>query len=388
MFKKIRAFYQREDINTGRQKNIDYAKVIAIIGMILIHVMLYPYYTKMDTGFGYFANDIAGGILAAPVFMTAMGVGLAYTKFNSTKQMVLRGLKLIAIHYILNIVRSSFVYFTLPHDDMLIQRVLYYTIGGDILVFAGLAMILFALLKRIKKHSNLIILIIGVVFSVLSTVFRIIECDSPLLGYTLGLLIPVNAQCDGEILVCFQLCSWFIYVAVGNMLGVTLKKVKNLNRFYLILGLIGAALATVTLLLDYNLGWQQYYITTYDVDREYITGIVYATAALGVIMFEFMVFHFLTKITPNFLNKWVFTLSSLINEIYIVSWVLILNVSYQILKAIFGKTTDLLWPLIVAFVLVLALSIVIAYYWRKLKRYIVNKRQQKLENNAQKTDRF
>ena len=261
MFTKLINFYNREDTNTGRQKNIDYAKGIAIIGMILVHIMIYPYYGSFDHGVGFAIGYVFGGFLAAPVFMTSMGVGLAYSNHNEPKKIIIRGAKLVALNYILNLFRSIYsIIKTFVVGENVLEKVCFDLFNGDILLFAGLAMILFGLFKCIKKHSNLYMLIAAVVMLIISSIFKVVNNENIALAYTLGFIIPVNYF--EEPIIYFQLFPWFIYVVVGYLLAVTIRKVKNLDLFYLVLGSIGIVLSTTLLLLDYYLGLEQFFITT------------------------------------------------------------------------------------------------------------------------------
>lgn len=371
MVAKIRTFYQSPDINTGRQKNIDYAKAIAIFGMILVHIMIYPYYVHFATNpLGYFIGYILGGFMAAPVFMTAMGIGLSFKNETDHKKTVFRGINLIIMHYVLNIVRSIAGFFTsVPASANPTEVALYCIFGGDILLFAGLALIAFGLLKMIKKHSDLIILLVAIVLLIISEIFKIKEPSSFALSVTLGTFIPVNFisadLCDP--ITVFSFCSWFIYVAMGNIFGITIKKIKNLNKFYLILGIVSAVIATTMLLLDYYLHLEGYFITYAETDPEYMASLIYAVIALGIVFFEFSLLHFICKITPEFLNKSIFKFSSAINEIYIISWIIILNGSDQILSHLLGDEPEIMWPYFISFIIVFPLSTYLGIMWRKLK---------------------
>ncbi len=378
MFSKIKSFFQREDINIGRQANIDYAKAVAIFGMVLVHIMIYPYYGCFSTKpFGYFIGYILGGFMAAPVFMTAMGIGLSYKNETDPKKTIWRGLRLILMHYVLNILRSAVGFFTIvPNAANPTQMALYCIFGGDILLFAGLALIAFGLLKLIKKHNDLIILIVAIILLIISEIFKVKEPSSFTESLLLGSFIPVNFVSEDltDPVTVFSFCSWFIFVAVGNTLGVTIKKLKNLNRFYIILGVAGAVLTTTVLLLDYHLGLEGYFITYAETDPEYVGSLIYALAAIGVVFVEFALFHFICKITPKFLNKAIFKFSSAINEIYIISWIIILNVSAQILTPLLGDEPVIFWPYLVSFIIVFPLSTYLGLLWRNLKI----KRKQKL----------
>ena len=73
--------FSKEEVNTGRQWSFDFAKVVAIVGMVLVHTFIYIWDEDgLEQGFQYRLNNIYGGVLAAPVFMFAMGVGVAYSR--------------------------------------------------------------------------------------------------------------------------------------------------------------------------------------------------------------------------------------------------------------------------------------------------------------------
>ena len=98
--------FSKEEVNTGRQWGVDFSKLLAIVFMVLVHTFIYEYGEEnMNEGFQYRLNNIYGGVLAAPIFMFAMGVGIAYSRNNDARTMFGRGIKLIIVGYLLNLVR-------------------------------------------------------------------------------------------------------------------------------------------------------------------------------------------------------------------------------------------------------------------------------------------
>lgn len=78
----------KDRVNTGRQPELDVAKVAAILYMVVIHVYeemsVVNYWVRPDSLFRT-VLEFLGGPLAAPVFMFAMGVGMVYTRHRSSR---------------------------------------------------------------------------------------------------------------------------------------------------------------------------------------------------------------------------------------------------------------------------------------------------------------
>ena len=90
--------------NKGRQVGIDLAKCLAIIFMIIMHTLMH-FDADENSTFYQIYDLVFGSILAAPVFMTAMGVGLAYSSKSTPKKIIFRGINIFIIAFILNVVR-------------------------------------------------------------------------------------------------------------------------------------------------------------------------------------------------------------------------------------------------------------------------------------------
>ena len=88
-------------MNKKRQLEIDIAKGLAIFFMFLVHC--YENYGADSIQHqGFFSHLVffLGGPLAAPVFMFCMGVGMVYTRKQSSKEFLKRGLSLFLIGYL------------------------------------------------------------------------------------------------------------------------------------------------------------------------------------------------------------------------------------------------------------------------------------------------
>jgi len=69
------------------------------------------------------------------------GIGIVYSKNNSPKRLALRGLSLIALHYVLNFFSfgiPNLMNYAMTKDAMFLGEFIVYVFGIDILAFAGL----------------------------------------------------------------------------------------------------------------------------------------------------------------------------------------------------------------------------------------------------------
>ena len=99
--------------------------------------------------------------------------------------------------------------------------------------FAGLALILFGLLKKIKYHQ-IIIPIVAIIMLIITGVIGVVSSDNYAVQYVVGLFYPGSVAGTTYCNVCFPLTIWFSYVAFGYIYGLIIRKIKNLGRFHLV----------------------------------------------------------------------------------------------------------------------------------------------------------
>ena len=152
----------KEEINTGRQVFLDIAKTIAIFGMVLSHIILVQMYGTNPLQLGpttkFITLILLGGVFAAPVFMFSMGMGIAYSRHSSAEHQIYRGIDLTIKAWVLNIIRFPLPvllvwYFTRSTEFSKI--IIGASISLDILHFAGLAFIFFAIFKFFKFSKDI-----------------------------------------------------------------------------------------------------------------------------------------------------------------------------------------------------------------------------------------
>lgn len=348
--------FSEEKINTNRQLELDIARGLAVLFMIIIHVQLY--FASVDTVDTYFAdfNDFVGAIPAAPMFMFLLGVGINYTRKNDPKLMVKRGLGLIFTGYLLNFVRG-FVPNIIQAYNLSDISYMYISVSEllyvDILHFSGLAMIMFGAFKKFNFKTMAVILT-AIGLGVLNLVLLNVQTDNILISAITGLFWGSNENSF------FPFLTWMFYPIAGYVFGSFLIRCTNKKKFYIILAIIstivfvgGTYLFNVVLKIPNGLtsdtGYYQHFIT----DNITFTGFV---------ILEIALLSFIAPFVPKFLQKIAIRWSKNVTTIFCIHWVII---TWAILF-IPDKSLDMT-SFILFLIVIVVVSDFLAYYYAKLK---------------------
>jgi uncharacterized membrane protein len=218
--------FNDEYVNQGRQNELDWARGFAVFFMILVHVKIvlppYPF-------FDLYAKviEFCGSPLAAPMFMMLLGAGIVFSKNNNPKKLAIRGLKLLSANYVLNFIAFGLAYlvvFIQTGDIENIELMISYTIGVDILAFAGLTFLFFALKEKLGLKLRYLILITLVVSSL--NYILSMALNNAYLRALPGLFIRVEENSY------FPFFSWIGYPVMGYIFGNLLKRCYDKNIFY------------------------------------------------------------------------------------------------------------------------------------------------------------
>ncbi len=365
--------FSTETVNNGRQPAFDLCKTICIILMILCHVFYVIKYTTTPTlNATYIAHNLVR-LLGAQFFMFSMGLGLAYTKNNSAKCCLKRGVILLFTGYLLNFLREILpwmIFGSYPmFSNIMAHNKLLMLLSGDILQFAGLAFLFFAFVKHLKL-SNFTILITTLILTAIGAfctneITVNLTVDNFYFSF-IGLFIPIKNFTANDY-VCFCFCNWIIYPVAGWLFGKVIRKCNNLDKFYLYLFCLSfpmfllawaafdAAGKNIWLILMNPLAYHQQNPVILAV---YMNIIAIAVSVAYVLSNYFVKFKFWNIIKH---------LSSELPTLYIVSWVIIgwmgawLKFNHKFLTKDFD---NIFW----VFVIVLALSEVYIYFKNKLKK--------------------
>ncbi|TKG94304.1 DUF1624 domain-containing protein [Puteibacter caeruleilacunae] len=350
---KIWRLFSIENTNNGRQLELDIARALAVIFMVLVHVqMILSNDAVADSDYGIFI-DFMGGVPAAPVFMFLMGVGFLYTRNNNYQLFLKRGVKVLLLGYLLNFLRESLPELT----DYLIEGdkdCLYGAIEGfidvDILQFAGITMIFFGLLKKFKV-SALAVAMIGMLLVLANTFPVKIETSNYFISAITGLFIGTSEFAE------FPFLNWSCYPILGYLFAHLLVKCTDKKLFYRIV-FIGSTIAlvitlTVCLYFNIDLGMEtelSYY------HHNAFANVAYCLFVVSWISLLFMIIRFIPLFMLVHFKRW----SKNVTEIYFIHWIIIGWMEWYLFPDTFS-----FYHLLAITVSIFAVSDLIAYHMGK-----------------------
>ena len=226
---QIRNCFDKDPVNMGRQHELDAAKGFIIIFMALSHaieILGWFFDPQMSDGFFWHGFDmlIKG---TAPVFMFCMGISLLYSKKQSAGDIFRRALHMAWIVVLLELSRTAipcFIEWLIFRDP---ESLVYASeiVCVDILQFATMTLLAFALFKKLKLGVAPIL-----VFSMVCSV-----AGQLLQGVTTGSLIGdrlVGFLWNSNETAFFPFFNWFIVPAFGYAFGKLWLRLKDKDTFF------------------------------------------------------------------------------------------------------------------------------------------------------------
>ncbi len=356
-----------DEINSGRQIEIDLARAVIIFCLPLIHCMIECTSDEgLTRGIPYLFDTIIGGPLSAPMYMFVMGVGMVYTRSREPKHHLFRGLKILLTGYVLNICRFLIPYligYAISGEyDKYIEPLVYKVLGNDILIFAGIAMMLIAVFIKLKI-SNWGMIFAGIALSVTGTLLTGVDVKTPFGNIFLGYLIGTE-DAAGMVISDFSVCNWLIFPICGYVFGTILKKVKNKKSFYTVVSMPCLIIAVVYFAWGIASGSGMfgegqncyYHMNTID-----------AFASLAMTVGLIGAYYFISKILSQKILKVCKKISRNITYIYCIHWVLISFSVNLLIYQIRGTQELSQWWSLLLGCTIGVVSIVIAHYYRLWK---------------------
>ncbi len=377
--KFLKSIFSEEPCNTGRQFEFDWFKFILIYRLAVVHVFVEatPPANLDVLGIPYYFDSIVGGVIGPTRFMIMMGLGLAYTRHGTPREVFHRGVKLGIIGLVLNVFRfliPSLIGYAVTGDSVrYLSSLPYLFFGNDILQFVSLAIMFMALLLHLKLNPPKIFAV-SIVMSIIGTVFSSVDLHNNVLNVMLGHITGVeNAAGNPYIVSDFPILTWFIFYAFGYIFGYYYRRLKDKKKFYLTFSTVCLVVSTIFCIWEIKAGIGMmmgpganvfYHMNT-------VEAFICIMACLGTMM----PFYYVSKIIPQKFRKAIESVSRNVNIVYCIHWVLVWWTVDLVLYCVRG--TSYLGP-VTCYLLGLALSIIsilLAELWSRFKKNYKRKRE-------------
>ena len=365
-------YFTKEPCNTGRQFELDWFRFVLIYRLALVHVFVEATpAAKLDVlGIPYYFDSIVGGVIGPTRFMIMMGIGLAYTRHGTPKEVFLRGVKIGVIGFVLNICRyiiPSLIGYGITGDTgKYLKELPYLFFGNDILQFVALAMMLMALLLRFRLNPPKIFAV-SLVLSVAGTFLRSVDLHNNILNIIAGHFVGVeNAAGTPYFYSDFPVLIWFIFYAFGYLFGYYYRRLKDKKRFYLIVSPICLVISVAFCVRQILGGYGMMMGAGDNVFYHMHTGeaFICIAACVGTML----LFWLVAQIIPEKLKKPVESISRNVNSIYCIHWVLVWWTVDLALYCIRGTSYLSTVPAALLGLALSIASILLAEVWTKIKQ--------------------
>ena len=355
-------------VNTGRQIEVDIAKATMLLMLPFIHCIIEcSTDAQFDYGLSFLFDTVIGGPFSAPMYLFAMGIGMVYSHRVNTIDRVKRGLMLIGIFYIAQTFRYLIPYligYGITGDrEQFIDPLIYRWLGCDVLLFAGMAIIVIALFIHLGFSERMMIEI-SVCLLLITNLIGDIDTGSGagniFLGYFIG-----TTDAEEMVISDYPLLTWLIIPVCGYAFGKVLIRVKNKDRFY---GILTIPMLVIPALCYPILNYYEMGVFDYGENAYYHMMawdcVWYLCLNVGMLG----LWHFLSKNMGEGFRAFFSETSRNITSFYCIHWVFVICITNVILYIINGTQV---FPIPYVLLIALGIDIVtwfIAHYWAIWKK--------------------
>lgn len=360
--------FSSSDVNPGRQREMDLAKVVFVFLMAAIHCTIecVPE-DRISRGLPFVFDTVIGGPLAAPILMFSMGACIVYARKHEWEDLLKRGGELFGMGFLLNLCRYTipylFGYALTGNYEKYILPIAYKTLTNDILQFAGLVLCVIGISIRLRL-PDFSILLIGLICSVCGNLLNGMDLHSPAANIALGYLAGTE-DAAGLVYSDFVLLNWLIVPICGYLFGKRLKRVKDKTRFYRMISPLCILVSVVYFCIGiknrsgmFGDGQNSYYhIRTLDV----LICIMTSIGLLGI-------YYEIGKQIPQKVMTQLHGISENITAIYCVHWVLVVWSINIVLYLLIGtQEIGMGMVLLLAFLITVS-AIAVVKVWRRKRK--------------------
>lgn len=300
-----------------RIRGFDLARGLAVVFMIGVHVLWH--WGAPDTWTSPIGRVISflGGPTAAPVFMFLMGASLAFSSRASFGSLVVRGLWLVWLGYLLNVLRGVLpAYLGMSAGVVTQEQIAPFTLPWlattvDVHHMAGLSLVLIAFLGLLARPGwGWLGAAAAVVLA--GPVLRGLEFGTPLLD---GPLTPILSGAPN---VYYAVVPWIAFPLVGGVYGAIVARSTDRPRAFRRGALMGLGLCAA------GVGLFLASPPSFDVDTYWRMPPAYFVAILGLVLVwlwacDLVVRHVRANRVFAFLYGW----SGNVIAIYFTHWIVV-----------------------------------------------------------------
>ncbi|UAM98812.1 DUF1624 domain-containing protein [Polaribacter litorisediminis] len=335
-----------------RSRTADLLKGIAVILMIQVHIVeLFATPKIFSSTIGQFLLFL-GGPLVAPIFVGILGYYIGSSQ-KTTKQLIWRGIKIFLAGMLLNILLNLNLFIHVYQGKLNIS-IFPYLFGVDILQFAGISIVFFALLKRLK-HSILISISISVVAAFLGHYLLNHTIDQVYLQYIASFFYGASYWSY------FPVFPWISYSLLGYAFYQINKKYDLQIVFTPFIKIISGIIFVGFLIYSLRYAIR----VSANLQEYYHHGILFFFWTFIFLIFYSLTIHELDQKLGNssvfIYLKW---LGKNVTAVYIIQWILIGNTATIIFKSVESPLI-----LVLSFCGMLFLVSTLTYFYLKLKSY-------------------
>lgn len=378
MFKDVKLLLADEPVNTGRQWEMDIARAIPILCLPIIHCIIECCTDEMlESGIPYLFDTVIGGPFSAPMYLFAMGVSIDYSRRKTPKKIALKGLDVLLMSFVLNIFRFLIPYlvgYAMSGDrEQFIEPLVYRVLGNDVLLFAGLALLVIALFVKweLSCRKMLLISVIACIVGALTTGF---DTGVPILNILLGSFIGTEDE-TGLLISDFPLLIWLVVPVSGMCFGRLLVRIrpKDRGRFYMIVSTPALCIAAIYMCLGiehtvgmFGEGQNCYY---HMLPWDTLECILLDIGVMGI-------WYFVSEHIPDRLMAFFTDVSSKITSFYCIHWVLVRSITNVYLYLKNGTQVLPVWKTLLLSLAIIIVTLILSEIWRNIRfRFIERKNQ-------------
>jgi len=313
--------------HNNRFLSIDLARGLAVFFMIAVHTLeVFASEEVKNSVFGQII-EFFGGPPAAPVFMTLMGFSFMYSRKSELKPRLVRGLKIFLSGYMLNIIRGvlPFTLSTYLKMDVIetfpLEKLNVYTILTivDILQFAGIALMIMALIQEFQINKY-VILFSAFLISMLSPFLWGINLNIPVVDQISELFWgdkPIGFSFIAN-KIAFPVFPWLSFPLLGMFLGDIMKNSKDQSRTFKYFGIVGILVLVIGVVVSCSN--VDYHFNDYYHSRQ--GGMLFMS---GFVIFWIYINQLiLDKVPQNKFFDLIFNWSNGVTNIYFAQWIFII----------------------------------------------------------------